>query len=85
MWNNRVWQESFGDESVYCIKETYYNSKGEVCSCSEAANAAYGETLEELKEALTRQLDAVDAVLQGIGHVVLEDKGFEFAKWDYEQ
>lgn len=84
-WNHRVWQEEYGDETVFCVKQTYYNSKGEVTGCTETATAAYGENLEELKETLLRHLDAVNSALSmDVGHLVLEDKGFEFAKWDYE-
>jgi hypothetical protein len=80
-WNHRVWQEEFGDETVFCIKETYYNSSGEVCSCTENATAAYGENLEELEEVLLRQLNAVQEAIMA-KQDVLYAKGFEYAAWE---
>lgn len=83
-WNHRVWRDENSDESSYCIKETYYNRDGEVCSCTEGAVAAHGDTLEELKEVLQRQIDAVNAVIH-CRRVALDTKGFQFAKWDEVQ
>ena len=79
-WNYRVWGDSFGDETWYEIRETYYNAKGQVSACSDMADSAQGETIEELRQSVQKMLDSIDAVLHGVGHEVLGMDGFEFAK-----
>lgn len=79
-WNHRVWLEKFGDESFYTIRETYYNTKGDVTACSAEPDEPHGGTLEELQESLRRMTKAVDSAQHEACEGVLRLDGFKFAK-----
>ena len=57
--NYRVFREICHGESVFSIVECYYNSEGKAQMRSDA-QAAHGETPEELKKDLQRMLSAFD-------------------------
>lgn len=82
MWNNRVWKTTHtcGDEieEVYSIKETYYNSAGDICACTEQPAEARGYSLAELKENLERMLRV--ASMEEVD--VINEDGFVFAPFE---
>lgn len=81
-FNHRVWLCKDTYETWYEIRETYYNSTGEVMFCTEgAARIGVGGTLEDLLETLEWAKVAVENAVRLPG-TVLVDEGFEFADED---
>lgn len=84
-WNHRVWVQKIGEESFYSVRETYYNSKGQVTACSAKPERIGSDSLEGLAKTLERMQSAVYVVQHGLGHVVLEFDEFEYAPWDTDE
>jgi hypothetical protein len=61
-WNHRVMKrvEFDGDDDWYQIHEVYYNSKQEPGSWTKEGITPGGNTLEELRDELTRMLEATE-------------------------
>lgn len=79
-WNYRVWHTYYEptEEDFFEVKETYYNSSGEICACTESASSPSGCTQEELKESLQHMTDAMD-------EAIIETQGFVFAQFDFDK
>jgi len=62
MWNHRVMKREKvdGDDDWYQIHEVYYKENGEVDGYTSDGIAAGGYTLEDLREELTRMLEATE-------------------------
>ena len=82
-WNHRVFKKfvKFPDseevEWTYCIRETYYNSEGDVTMHSDEPRPAFGEDLEGLKWSLRKMLEACDKE-------VLDEDKIVYAKNDFD-
>lgn len=75
-WNHRVWKQTFGEDVVYSIRETYYNDSGEICACtSDPASADSSESIDNLKQYLEWMLKAVNSDLS-----ILDFDNFKFAE-----
>lgn len=72
-WNYRVIES----EDMFHIHEVYYNNKGEITAISENPIAPAGETIEELKSALTYYQQAVK-------RPILKRKEIEFGDMEIE-
>jgi hypothetical protein len=77
-WNHRVWQVEDEEDTFFEIRETYYNSKGEVVACTEEATRVCEESLTSLAE----QLERMKACLEK-GILVLN--GFQWGEWPHEE
>lgn len=81
-WNHRVWQQNYGDETWYDIRETYYKD-GEVVANDAESTAPRGETLDELRGCLVKMLDACEAAMLDGPEFLVAD-GFEYLEAVYD-
>ena len=61
-WNHRVTKATIDGETVYEIREVYYDlpTTSDGIGWTQDASAPYGETLDELRQDLERMLAALD-------------------------
>jgi len=81
-WNYRLWKITGEREDWLELRETYYNSKGEVCSCVDrAVDLVFYEDNNKLHEILntisTMIVDINKCYLE-----ILDYETFKFAEWD---
>ena len=71
-WNHRVMKSTHGEETIYTIREVYYDHDGSIEGWTADAVAPQGETPEELREELARM---IACTAQGVLYeAVLEEK-----------
>jgi len=78
-WNNRLWKVVYNkgekhEETLYEIRETYYNDKGDICGVSTNAANLMAESPEAIKQSLEWMTNCLEKP-------VLEEDGFKFAPW----
>ena len=76
-WNHRMWHEITPQgESIYTVRETFYNAAGNICATTMEAAKALGYTQGELVETLERMLKAARE------QDALEEDKIKFEAWD---
>ena len=58
-WNYRVFKKEINGRTHYCLKETYYDTTGEVVSFTEDTIDGYYEDLEHLQKAHENMLNDI--------------------------
>ena len=67
-WNHRVTKATVDGETVYEIREVYYDlPDSDGIGWTQNASTPYGQTLDELRTDLQRMLEALDKPVIDIG------------------
>jgi len=79
-WNYRLWKITGENEDWIELRETYYNSNGEICACVERASdmVFYSKDLDEISDVINRMHDDLKKCWADI----LDYETFKFAEWD---
>jgi len=76
-WNYRIVKKRYNSKEppYYEIHEVHYNENGEICAITEDAIAPYGETIDEMEQALQYMMDACKKP-------ILVESEIKYADWD---
>lgn len=75
MWNYRVYKKLINSREYYYLKETYYDSNGQITSIVEDTMTGYFEDLDSLQQLHEHMLNDIKKYRED----VLDESVFEFA------
>lgn len=74
-WNYRVCKETYNkgtdfEEIGFTVREAYYNSDNSMWGLTDGLRGAYGDSVEDLKDGITKMMQAFDRSVVDVDTVV---------------